>query len=199
MRPPRFVAKILGFSDKDRHISLISSPLDITRTKLEDYISYSVEFIHQQHVNMCGDACVQMLLSFFGKPYLTVLKNNRGIFDPLNDDDVCQQLTEAGLSLRLFPLSDKLTEQKLGSYLANGAPVMCVINFNKFANHWVLLTAKHNDVFMYHDPWKGPNVTLPFRELKRKLLLAGAECFISAAKQGESNIVSIPIIMSTRL
>jgi len=32
---------------------------------------YRVQYIHQYHMNMCGDACVEMLLRFFNLPLLT--------------------------------------------------------------------------------------------------------------------------------
>ena len=59
--------KIFGMSKRDHGQSADS-----------DGLSYDVTFVHQNHVNLCGDASAQMLLLFHARPPSVALKRNQG-------------------------------------------------------------------------------------------------------------------------
>lgn len=178
MRPPKLLAKIIGFSSKDKHRLLISAPTDLSAVGKSDYVNYKVHFIHQQHVNMCGDACVNMLLSFCGKPHSLRLKNNRGIFDGMLYGDITERLEREGLKPAIAPANAGLTERAFGELLSRGSPLICPAYTNSYTGHWVLVIGKHQDKIIFHDPWKGPNTILPFTEFRKRLLYSGGAEYI---------------------
>jgi peptidase C39-like protein len=174
------LAKVFGFSSKDHEKPgrFISGPIEPGK-KPKAFARHNVPFIHQRHVNLCGDACINMLLAFKGRQFMAKLrKNPRGVFDGQTTDDVLAQLRAAGLpvfSLAL-PQDHQWTPDILGEYLQKFGPIIC-----KGSMHFVLLVGIHEEHVCIHDPWRGANMTKTLDELNRFLDWQDRDCMIAAA------------------
>ena len=124
-------------------------------------ILYEVPFIHQRHINLCGDASINMLFAFMRKPHCLKLKNSRGIFEGLNDEKIKEALGSTGIKVAYYPLLPEHTLDDLAEYLAKGVPIICTVPFHSVSNHYVLLIGKRGGSVVIHDPWRGPNLYLP--------------------------------------
>jgi hypothetical protein len=173
------IAKVFGFSSKDHDKpgTLISGPTDAAK-RPKAFARHNVPFIHQRHVNLCGDACINMLLAFKGRPHKPKLgKNPRGVFEGQTTDDVLDQLAAAGLtrfSLAL-PQNRQWTPETLGEYLQKYGPIIC-----KGSMHFVLMVGIHEEHVFVHDPWRGANMTKSLDEFNRFLDWQDRDCMIAA-------------------
>jgi papain like cysteine protease AvrRpt2 len=173
-------AKVFGFSSKDHDKpgQFVSGPID-TANKPKMFARYNVPFIHQRHVNLCGDACINMLLAFKGRPYKAKLnKNPRGVFDGQTSDDVLAELKATGLprfSLAL-PQNHQWTPDSLGEYLQRFGPIIC-----KGDMHFVLLVGIHESHVFIHDPWRGANITKTLAQFNSFLDWQDRDCMIASA------------------
>src|SRR5262249_43569745 len=90
------IRKILGMSKRDHghHVG----------------VEYHVPYVHQNHVNLCGDASAQIVLMYYERPLPLEMKPNFGppndnrlmhrrrkTFDGATDDDIVDLIRRAGL------------------------------------------------------------------------------------------------------
>jgi ABC-type bacteriocin/lantibiotic exporter with double-glycine peptidase domain len=173
------MAKIFGFSSKDHDKpgQFISSPLQPGK-KATVYARHNVPFIHQTHVNLCGDACVNMLLAFKGRPYEAKLRNNpRGVLEGQSSNDLSARLKAAGLPhfALAHPESKQWAPTELAEYLQKFGPIIC-----QGSMHFVLLVGIHENHVFIHDPWRGANMTKTLDEFNRFLYWQNTDCMIAA-------------------
>lgn len=174
------IAKIFGFSsaDRDKPGQFISAPIQPGARKLP-YARLLVPFVHQSHVNLCGDACVQMLLAFRGKQYQAKLDENpRGVFTGIQARDASEMLTNAGVKHFFvdLPPDKQCKAVDLAEYLQLCGPVIC-----GGLHHFVLLVGIHEDHVFLHDPWRGPNLTMTLNEFNNFLDWTDRRCMIAPA------------------
>jgi hypothetical protein len=173
------MAKIFGFTSKDHDKpgQFISSPIQPGQ-KPTVYSRHNVPFIHQTHVNLCGDACINMLLAFKGRPYQSKLSQNpRGAFEGQSTYDISGRLNAAGvLHFSLArPKNRQWTPEDLGDYLQKCGPIICAGTM-----HFVLLVGIHEDHVFIHDPWRGANMTKTLEDFNRFLNWEDPDCMIAA-------------------
>jgi hypothetical protein len=172
---PFFKLPLFSSGKKSSPGQFISSPVDLTNPRPLPYIRHEVPFVHQRHLNLCGDACVEMILAFQRKPYQDKMNNSRGAFTGLDLDQISAKLTSAGLRHYTVPHPKILQwrPEDLTAYLRLGGPILC--NGTK---HWVLLTGIHDKHVFVHDPWLGPNLTKTLREFNLFLDWKDENCMI---------------------
>ncbi|RKP52504.1 papain-like cysteine protease family protein [Trinickia fusca] len=127
-------------------------------------IYHKVRYIHQQHINLCGDACINMLMAFHNRPYRMSLNNPRGVLDGTSSGILISQLQSAGLTPSL-PRDrigqTALTMNDLAKYLIVNGPVICASKVRYgVVSHWILLIGISESEIIYHDPWRGPNLRM---------------------------------------
>ena len=136
----------------------------------EDALEYDVPFVHQNHVNLCGDASAQMLVMFNDrqpnlgmKPNVghadsyRLKRNPRGVLEGSNDDDVVGLIQAAGLQAWLIcPRVDRWTRDLLRAALETYGPYAQSVRFG-VADHWVVVTGTDGQSVIYHDPCRGRN------------------------------------------
>lgn len=150
---------IVSMTDKDyAHYALME----------QGTVEYDVQFIHQNHINLCGDASVQMLIMFLTKnttvqlkiknddpKKLYLAKNPRGIFEGTNDDDLKRMLHIAGLNTwNVTPLSKAWDIESVRMTLHCFGPYI-----QSTGMHWVLVTGVDRQDVIYQDPWRGRNMS----------------------------------------
>ena len=138
----------------------------------------NVEFIHQQHVNMCGDACVNMLFSYKGKVYERAFKRNpRGILEGLATQQVKDKLMEAELlPVRIpYPENKKWQARQLASLINEYGPLICAGKW-----HFILVFGADQNKVVYHDPWRGPNKLMSLGDFNKFLSWSDDDCIIAA-------------------
>lgn len=175
------IAKLFSFSSRDhaKPGQFISGPIPPgAPSHVHPYARFTVPFVHQGHVNLCGDACVEMLLAFKGRPYRSELrKNPRGIVEGSSTDDLSERLAAAGVRVYSLPLPHdrRWTPQLLAAFLQKSGPIIC-----QGAMHFVLLTGIHEGHVFIHDPWRGQNLTYTLDEFNRWLAWT-SDCMLAAS------------------
>jgi hypothetical protein len=151
--------KLFGMSkrDHDHHVG-------------DGGLEYEVPFVHQNHVNLCGDASAQMLAMFNGRAPTIAIKANtghansyrlqsnpRGVVEGSNDDDVAAVIRAAGLyPWNICPREGLWTAGLVRSALEMFGPYAQSVRFS-VAGHWVVVTGTDGRNVIYHDPWRGMN------------------------------------------
>ena len=144
------------------------------------FIGYpGVPYIFQNHVNLCNDACTNMLLSYYGKqtaPLVACRKhaginklqsNPRRPFQGSGASHAMDLLDDAGLnaySLDVFP-GDTFNRSHIEGVLTWYAPFIASIRSSRFSTHAILILAIQGDRLFYHDPWKGANMSMTLDRL----------------------------------
>jgi hypothetical protein len=135
-----------------------------------DGLEYEVPFVHQNHVNLCGDASAQMLVMFNGRTATIGMKSNvghhnsfrlkrnpRGVFEGANDDDLVAMIQKSGLQAwNICPKAGLWTAKLVRSALETYGPYAQSVRF-AVGNHWVVVTGTDGHRVIYHDPWRGKN------------------------------------------
>src|SRR5260370_36149680 len=99
MKLPGPIAYIFKFSRKDTSQACAFT----VRPHNEDgdqlpYAHKEVPFVHQNYVNLCGDACVNMVLGYHEKPFKKELQQNpRGAFQGIKPSEIIRQIDDAKL------------------------------------------------------------------------------------------------------
>ena len=172
--------QLLGMSQRDHgHIPLSPSGGDPSHVYYHD-----VQFVHQNHINLCGDACVAMLLLQHKKPMLyridkastyvheavwTMRDNPRGIVQGADPDELARVLTAAGLFVyNVQPcLPSTWCEPSLRSVLTVFGPFMAALE-SEASGHWILITGVMNNTVYCHDPWRGRNFSMTIDAFQHK-------------------------------
>ncbi|WP_257275915.1 C39 family peptidase [Endozoicomonas sp. SESOKO4] len=131
---------------------------------------HAVNYIHQGHFNLCGDACVEMLRRFYGdnplratttnsKKVESLSTNPRGIFKGLSLKKVYEEADHSSFKLSelQFPDSSVPKEELVKSLteLISEAPILLSYRENNFYGHYALLIGIIGDKLVVHDPWSG--------------------------------------------
>lgn len=166
------MAKIFGFSDKDHSkgkAEEISAPYDPDVMPKAPAYGIDVPFEQQTHVNLCGDASLNMLFTFKKKPTARVdlKKNPRGALEGINTDDVKARIdaVDGLVAKQLKPKAAKAwTALELAQQLYAHGPLIC-----KGSQHFILLIAVNGDNCYFHDPWRGQYVAKSIKDFNKFL------------------------------
>lgn len=154
--------KIFGMSKRDHGEHAGAEGLD-----------YDVTFVHQNHVNLCGDASAQMLLLFNERAPSVPLKRNdghataswrmkrnpRGVLEGGNQDPLIATIRAAGLrAWDICPRVGKWTAELVLASLRTYGPYAQTVQFS-VATHWVVVIGTDGHKVYYHDPWRGSNMS----------------------------------------
>lgn len=123
-----------------------------------------VAFQHQKFVNMCGEACMLMLLDYRGHPHtINMNVNPRG---PVEGIDGVDALVANNHLLTIGHFPGEITNKKIARVLIDHGPFICsgsyarVIGPIRFG-HFILVTGVWGDEVFFHDPWHGANRRKP--------------------------------------
>ncbi len=147
------------------------------------YIILPIEFQAQKHVNMCGDACVNMLYAYHGKTPPNNLKINlRGVFEGMNGNDIGKKFgsNDGGSLDRWRPLwrnhggySSGLNSMRLAAGLHKCGPLMWYGEFARFLgnrwDHWIIVHGVVEETVLIADPWHGAERKKPLSWLSKHL------------------------------
>lgn len=142
-------------------------------------VQLNVPFVHQNHINMCGDASVNMALKSHGKDFdapvkesvghggdVRLRRNPRGVLEGLTTDDVIDRLKAKGLEpISLDPSSTRnITAAELKGWLNEHGPLII-----KGPSHFMIITGVDGNSVFYHDPWRGKNMRMSLDALNHGL------------------------------
>jgi Papain-like cysteine protease AvrRpt2 len=168
MRIPRFIEKV-AFGRQDFHED---------RQQPVGTWAHPVPFIRQRHTNMCGDACVLMLASYYyGTDALSeetrnvrgginMKKNPRGPIDGLDlPGPYANFLDNVFLWQEAGTVREKLIRH-LEDYPMIVGGDFCNMGILGEVGHWVVLKGRSDEGgsdqdFYIHDPWHGANIKVP--------------------------------------
>lgn len=141
-----------------------TQPNDLTNS----YAFLDVPFFHQQHINLCGDASVNMLLAYHNSQTNDLSKNPRGVLTGLTSTGIMDQLKEKGVTPISLVLPKRLSvEGKRGweiedlcKKLNRHGPMICSGRLpGDVVNHCIVLVGASDATVVYHDPWCGARRT----------------------------------------
>jgi hypothetical protein len=164
--------KVVGMSKRD-HGNLP----DENQTKI---YHPGVGFIFQNHLNLCGDACANMLLKFHGKQpksalvqssghtgVLKMVSNPRGVLKGTQSQDLITMLDTSDLWIYQFYTTEPFAPNTIGFVLSDFGPFIAAVQFNRFAGHAILVFGVQGDQIFYHDPWRGANKSMSIAEFNK--------------------------------
>lgn len=132
---------------------------DFSTSRIQDGgTEFKVPYVKQSHVNMCGDACVEMLSRYYDWGLnINMARNTRGITDGLTGAEALQRLGDKGCRGYAARLGD------LKNLLTRRGPLMCGGAFAHMGvlgtqGHWIIIKGMDATHFWTHDPWHGANV-----------------------------------------
>ncbi len=142
------------------------------------YINYPVPYVHQPHVNVCGEACVLMLYKFGqknGGPNVNV--NPRGVFE---GEDSVDKLVSAWPELTCIKKPGRIASMRLAWVLAEYGPFICSGDYVRFVRklrggHFIVVTGIWGEMMLIHDPWHGRDRRKPITWFQGKL--QKGDCF----------------------
>lgn len=137
-------------------------------------IHFEVPFIQQNHINLCGDASASMLLMYHGRPAMATVhasnkhanvfklkENPRGTLEGADTEELKAALRASGLHLYRFrPYAATWTAQSIGDVLRNYGPFMALVRFSPIAMHWLVIKGLDGTNVLYHDSWRGRNMSM---------------------------------------
>jgi hypothetical protein len=154
-----------------------------------------VPFIAQNHVNLCGDACVSMILKFYNKEATSGLtaskkhpsamkmaRNPRGIFSGSDSSQWVEALTGAGLHSYIFyGRGAQFSSRQIAVVLLDFGPFVAGVKFNRFTEHAILIIGVQNDRLFFHDPWRGANMSMTLAQFNSICKASQSGNFVTAA------------------
>ncbi len=153
---------LLAFDANQSMLQFMFQPIDVkTKKVLAEY------YVHQEHINMCGEACCVMLAKFAGEKAELPKKNPRGPFEGAEWDDLAQTY-KSSFAKNLLKKNyvgasgNKWTIEQLKQQLLQVGPMMVSGEFVDlplagWMGHWVVIKGVQGDNVYLHDPWHGPN------------------------------------------
>jgi hypothetical protein len=168
------LARLFGFSDRDfslRWTGEVSAPFKPNVMPTQPCYAADVAFEHQTHVNLCTDACLNMLFEYRNRSqYKSNLdKNPRSTFSGQSTDAVKERIEEAGLiafSLRPKGSAKKWTGLELAENLFLFGPIICM-----GSGHAILLIGVSNaETLIFHDPWRGQYMPHSLDHFNKKIV-----------------------------
>lgn len=122
-------------------------------------------YVHQEHINMCGEAACCMLMRFAGTAASPPRKNPRGPLEGADwEDHLRAQYPRLKKQGRLRATGGAWTPETLMDQLLAVGPMMVSGNFAKipvagWTGHYVVIKGIQGDDVYLFDPWHGPNVS----------------------------------------
>lgn len=174
MRLNGLIGKLLDFQDIPPKEGVLISrphggPQSIQPNDLANsYAFLDVPFFHQQHINLCGDASVNMLLAYHNSQTNDLSKNPRGVLTGLTSTGIKDQLKEKGVTPNSLILPKRLSgEGKRGweiedlcKKLNRHGPMICSGRLpGDVVDHCIVLVGASDTAVVYHDPWCGARRT----------------------------------------
>lgn len=160
----------------------------------ERFMYGNVKYIHQGHINLCTEACINMMLAFHGKPHQETLdKNPRGMMESQTSWDMVDKLKEAGLRrIRLrLPSNRQWKAVDLAKNLREFGPAICSITNNHgISYHAILLIGVNENEVLYHDPWTREFETMPLSVFNNKLEWEDNLCIMPFQPNDEAEVES---------
>jgi Papain-like cysteine protease AvrRpt2 len=184
MKPTGFFAWLLGmgsepkstFEAKGNYGEMSGKPGEVN-----PHLNYKVPFVHQQHINLCGDACALMLQKFWGMATnISVDQNPRGPLTGSNTDDIVAFFPpNACKSVTPKPANRTWDSRRLAYALACGGPIICSTeNLGGLVGHFLVLKGIDDDQLFFHDPWRGPDLPQPLSWLNDHLEWEDSDCML---------------------
>ncbi|WP_370694658.1 papain-like cysteine protease family protein [Pseudomonas sp. FP603] len=174
MRLNGFIGKLLDFQDAPPPAAvLISRPYGVPQSTqpndlADRYVFLEVPFFHQQHINLCGDASVNMVLAYHGSCTNDLSKNPRDVFTGLSITGIRDQLKEKGLIPISVMLPKRLSVEGKRGWGSEGlcktlnrhGPIICSGRLSSnVVDHCIVLIGASDTTVVYHDPWCGARRT----------------------------------------
>jgi hypothetical protein len=174
MRLNGLIGKLLDFQDTPPKVGvLISRPYGVPRSPqtndlANSYVFLDVPFFHQQHINLCGDASVNMLLAYYNCRTNDLSKNPRGVLTGITSAGIMDQLKEKGINpvSLILPKRRSLSRkqgweiEELCNKLNRHGPIICSGRLSgDVADHCIVLIGASDTTVVYHDPWCGARRT----------------------------------------
>jgi hypothetical protein len=174
MRLPDMLKWIIGMSYNTDAVGL---PASATTLQLR------VPFIHQDNVNLCGDAAALMIAKFWQlDTIIDTSVNPRGAFE---GSDVREHVKITTFGKLKWDLVDPpgtartWTAAEVRDRLSTRGPLACALSHSTTVpvvgtvewGHWIVLTGVDTatNALMYHDPWRGQHKTMQVADLNRQL------------------------------
>ncbi|MBF7143131.1 MULTISPECIES: papain-like cysteine protease family protein [Pseudomonas] len=191
------VGKLLDFRDTPpKDGVLVSRPFPAGQPAQSSelantYAFLDVPFFHQQHINLCGDASVNMLLAYHNSQTNDLSKNPRGVLTGLTSDGIKDQLKEKGITPISLGLPKRLNAkgkrgweiEDLCKKLNRHGPFVCSGRLQgDVVNHCIVLVGASDNTIVYHDPWCGARRTKTLEQFNTFLNWDDPDAMIFGAK-----------------
>ncbi|WP_133407771.1 papain-like cysteine protease family protein [Parashewanella tropica] len=177
---------------KSGHVQVYKINGTMTPPKISDTVAifHNVEYIHQGHVNLCLDACIEMYKVFFDLPHRLETKPISQSTSKLvsNPRFGFYGLTSLDLDLYFhpkfkfhplnncvyrFPQDEKLSLKESLIKGLSSAPMILEISKTVFGRpvlyHEMLIVGLSENHVILHCPWRGGNIVKPIAWLEAKL------------------------------
>jgi hypothetical protein len=186
-----------------------SHGVQLANAHTADLKTYQVPFIGQGHINMCGDACVNMLLKANHKEpkvamtaskrhegAMKLSQNPRGVFQGAETEDLVRVLYSEDLNPYIISSNEgRFTSGQIYGILSDVGPIIASVAFSSFCGHYILITGAERtrqptDRLFYHDPWRGANMSMTITEFNGICNGRQQDVFLTAAP-GNVNIEAL--------
>jgi len=171
MKPNPFFAWLIGMRRTPQSTAELpdpGNPLDRAKNGIPapgpNVISfdYTVPYIHQNHINLCGDACAIMMVGFWSLAVnltTTTAENPRGMLAGSTLEDM-RKIFPRGSSFHIERNQEApWTAAELADKLKNHGPIICSTqSMGGGFGHFQILKGIDNQELIFHDPWHGPNL-----------------------------------------
>lgn len=141
---------------------------DSSKEEAAPFVRWPIDYVAQKHVNMCGDACVNMLYAFHGDtPPNDMRTNPRGVVEGMDWSEMRQQFNRLARFRPLWLTNGRQpSNMNIAHALVTCGPLAVSGNFARFLGtrwgHWILLHGIMDTVLLIADPWHGEDRRKPF-------------------------------------
>jgi hypothetical protein len=162
---------------------------------------HGVPFTAQSHVNLCGDACANMLIRFYNNASnvdltqsksnpaaMKMMTNPRGMFSGSGPNEWARELAGAGLSpYSFFSHNPQFNSKQLYYILSDCGPFIAGVAFNRFTEHAILVNGMIyddalTDKLYYHDPWRGSHMSMTLAAFNTICKASDSNSFLTVAQ-----------------
>ena len=158
---------------------------------------HDVEFIQQGHVNLCGDACLEMLRLYNGenpqreveinsKSLKSLSSNPRKTFKGMSRKEFMREVKSSNFQLSELKFeTDGIDDTQFTddvSHCIEQGPVLIAYRGNPFWGHYALVIGVAGDELVIHNPWSGANQIKPVSWLKNLASSDRLQAYLSEPK-----------------
>ena len=164
---------------------------------------HDVPYLHQGHVNLCGDACVEMIRRYYGQKsdrpssvnsagveYL--VENPRGPFKGLSKEEIQEEIADLDFELQAqdkFHKTYIILKRDLSKLIQQG-PLLFSYAETGLYGHYVVIAGVVGDELIVHDPWSGGSEIRPIRWLNDLIVSGDAHCIFSIKPKVKTSALS---------